>query len=98
MSKERLHCVAIKELFSRWAARQGQSFRAIPQIGLLVLCLVAAGGAFHFLPVRRKFLASLEKVVVQTAVFRLRMRKGLGAILAGGGFKWAYAKNTLRSL
>jgi hypothetical protein len=89
MSKERLHCVAIKELLSRWAVMQGQSFGVIPQIGLLVLCLVAAGGAFHFLPVRWKFLASLEKVVVQTAVFHLRMRKSLGAILAGGDFKWA---------
>ena len=55
----------------------------VPQIGLLVLCLGVAGGALQFLSIRWEFWLLWKKVVIQTGVFHLRMRKGLGAILAG---------------
>jgi len=51
--------------------QQGKSLRVIPQIGLLVLCLGVAGGAFQFLSVRWEFWLLWKKVVIQTAVFHL---------------------------
>jgi|HubBroStandDraft_1064217.scaffolds.fasta_scaffold50848_3 hypothetical protein len=67
---------------SSWKPLRGQSFRVIPQIGPLILCLGVAVRTLQFLPLRRKLRLLWNKIVSQIARFDFRVGKALRAILA----------------
>ena len=75
---------------------RSSSFRVIPQIGPLILCLGVAVRTLQFLPLRRKLRLLWNKIVSQIAPFDFRIRKARRAILASKIPAWhkrQYAPN-----